>query len=34
MRDRVTKKPLRKLEVQANDGRVLRHTDTDLVPQT
>lgn len=32
LRDRVSKKPLRKLEVQAQDGRALRPGDTVLMP--
>jgi hypothetical protein len=33
LRDRLSKKPIRKLEVLAADGRRLRHTDTMLMPQ-
>jgi len=32
LRDRANKKPLRKIEVLAADGRSLRHTDTTLSP--
>ena len=33
LRDRLNRKPIRKLEVLAADGRRLRHTDTTLMPQ-
>ncbi len=33
LRDRTTRKPVRTLEVQSEDGRALRHTDTNLAPR-